>query len=215
MIIKWLGHSCFLLTNEDGDKLIIDPYDSYVGKEMSKVGADVAVVSHNHKDHCAVNIVQNLQRVIDKEGEFWYNKINIKTLYRYHDNKGGTLRGKTLITKIITDGLTLCHLGDIGEDCTTEVVSQIGVCNILFIPVGGRYTIDSIQAKAYVESIKPNIVIPMHYKTKYCVFDIDKIEKFVEKFDKTNILKLQEKQLIVTNENFEKGKLNIILMEIA
>ena len=74
---------------------------------------------------------------------------------------GGNLRGKTLITKIITDGLSLCHLGDIGEFCTEDIVQEIGATDILFIPVGGNYTIDSEQAKMYVEKIKPAIVITM------------------------------------------------------
>jgi L-ascorbate metabolism protein UlaG (beta-lactamase superfamily) len=215
MIINWLGHSCFLITNDNNDTLIIDPYESYVGKEMDKVSSDVVVISHEHKDHCAIQNVNFPKKIIDKMGSFWYNDIKINTFYRYHDNKGGTLRGKTLITKIITNGFHLCHLGDIGEDCSDDIVFQIGKTDILFIPVGGTYTIDSKQAKIYVEKIQPKIVIPMHYKNEYCVFDIDNVEEFLKKLDKANITNYTEKNLLITKEILKKQMLNIILMKLA
>lgn len=215
MIINWLGHSCFLITNDDKASIVIDPYDSYVGKEMGKVAADVVVTSHQHKDHCAIDNVKNPQMIIDTNGDFGYNDIKINTFYRYHDNKGGTLRGKTLITKIITDGITLCHLGDIGEECSDDITSQIGKIDVLFIPVGGTYTIDSTEAKIYVEKLQPKIVIPMHYKNKYCVFDIDGLEEFTKKFNQANIIKNIDQNLLITKEILKKQMFNIFLMQIA
>jgi L-ascorbate metabolism protein UlaG (beta-lactamase superfamily) len=215
MIINWLGHSCFFITNDDKTRIIIDPYDSYVGKSMEKVCADVVCISHKHKDHCAIDNVKNPQMIIDKIGDFCYNNVKINTFYRYHDNRGGTLRGKTLITKIITDEISLCHLGDIGEECSNDIALQIGKIDILFIPVGGTYTIDSKQAKIYVEKLQPKIVIPMHYKNEYCVFDIDSVEEFTKMFDSANIIKATEKNLLITKEKFVKQMFNIILMQLA
>ena len=37
--------------------------------------------------------------------------------------------------------------------------------NILFVPVGGVYTIDPSQALVVIQQINPNIAIPMHYRT--------------------------------------------------
>ncbi len=215
MLINWLGHSCFLLTNDNNDRVLVDPYDSYVGKEMTKVSADVVVLSHGHKDHSAVENVISPQIIIDKMGKFCYNNIKINTFYRYHDNKGGDLRGKTLITTIKTDGLNICHLGDIGEDCTDDIASSIGNTDILLIPVGGTYTIDSKQAKVYVDKLKPNIVIPMHYKNSFCVFDIDGVDNFTALFDKKVIIKNTTKDLLITKETLKTSKPNIILMQLA
>ncbi|HKL73392.1 MAG TPA: MBL fold metallo-hydrolase, partial [Clostridia bacterium] len=121
MVIKWLGHSCFLISNDEATTILTDPYDSYVGRKMPKVSADVVITSHSHKDHSAINNVNSYKKVIDNIGEYCYNDIKIITFCRNHDNMGGNLRGKTLITKIITDGLSLCHLGDIGEFCTEDI----------------------------------------------------------------------------------------------
>ena len=55
--------------------------------------------------------------------------------------------------------------------------------NVLLIPVGGTYTIDAEMAKEYVDRIMPDIVIPMHYRTKDCKLDIDKVDEFLKLFD--------------------------------
>ena len=51
MVIQWLGHSCFKLTESTGTTVVTDPYDSYIGYKMEPVTADVVTISHNHKDH--------------------------------------------------------------------------------------------------------------------------------------------------------------------
>ncbi|GAI21058.1 unnamed protein product, partial [marine sediment metagenome] len=48
MIIKWLGHACFLITSEEGLKVITDPYTVGGGINYSPIKevADIVVVSH-------------------------------------------------------------------------------------------------------------------------------------------------------------------------
>ena len=40
------------------------------------------------------------------------------------------------------------------------------IVDILIIPVGGTYTIDSKDAVSVVQAIEPSIVIPMHYQAQ-------------------------------------------------
>ncbi|NCQ53670.1 MAG: MBL fold metallo-hydrolase, partial [Caldiserica bacterium] len=44
---------------------------------------------------------------------------------------------------------------------------ELSDVNILLIPVGSVFTIGPEEAWEVVNQLKPNIVIPMHYKTKY------------------------------------------------
>jgi L-ascorbate metabolism protein UlaG (beta-lactamase superfamily) len=74
-------------------------------------------------------------------------------------------------------------LGDIGQDCEPEIIDALLPVNVLLIPVGGNYTIDSEMAKEYVDRIMPDIVIPMHYRSKGCKIDIDKVDGFLDLFD--------------------------------
>ena len=63
------------------------------------------------------------------------------------------------------DNITLVHLGDLGHKLTEEQLQLLENVDVLFIPVGGVYTIDPHTAASVVAEIEPSIVIPMHYKT--------------------------------------------------
>ena len=82
----------------------------------------------------------------------------------YHDNENGFSRGKNAAFVVEIEGLTFCHLGDLGHDLNDEQVKAIGKVDVLMIPVGGTYTINGEQAKKIVEKLKPRLhVFPMHY----------------------------------------------------
>ena len=81
------------------------------------------------------------------------------------------------------DGIDVCHLGDLGEECSSALIDELLPVNVLLIPVGGTYTIDAEMAKEYVDRIMPEVVIPMHYRDKGCKLDIDKVDAFLNLFD--------------------------------
>jgi len=66
MRVKWLGHSCFLITSRGGLRVITDPYAVGGGINYSpiKETADVVVVSHGHDDHSNVSAVQGKPEVV-------------------------------------------------------------------------------------------------------------------------------------------------------
>ena len=53
MVIKWLGHSCFLITSKKGVRIVTDPYAVGGGINYSPIRetADVVLVSHGHADN--------------------------------------------------------------------------------------------------------------------------------------------------------------------
>ena len=97
----------------------------------------------------------------------------------FHDPKQGALRGENIIFKIKMDGITICHLGDLGEPCTASLLQKIGEVDILLLPVGGKYTIDAMEAKNLAKSVSPKAIIPMHYKPIDGGLDIAPIENFL------------------------------------
>ncbi len=81
------------------------------------------------------------------------------------------------------------------------------------IPVGGKYTIDSEQAKEYVDRIMPSIVIPMHYKTKGLDLDIDKPDSFLDMFDEEEVEYLEDSEIELTRDDLTEDVTKVILME--
>lgn len=178
MKIQYLGHSSFLFTSGDGTRVVTDPYKG-IGYPFPKVCADVVTVSHGHYDHCAVSSVGGDPAVLSAEGEYRVGGWRFTAIRSYHDDVHGRKRGSNLIFRMEADGLILCHLGDVGERCDEEKVRLIGRPDVLFVPVGGNYTIDGAAACEYVRMLRPRFAVPMHYKTPDLTIDIDGPEAFL------------------------------------
>lgn len=212
MKIQWLGHSSFRLTESTGASVITDPFDpSAVGYGMAYLPCDAITSSHGHSDHNNFRGVKGNPVIINQAGTFDVNGIKIHSVLSNHDPEDGALRGKNLIYEFRLDGVSVCHMGDIGEPCTPELVEQLIPVNILLLPVGGNFTIDAEQAKEYVDHIMPDVVIPMHYKTKHTDYDIDKVDNFLRLFESDVIVEESGDTLEFDRYDFDGDSTRIIV----
>jgi L-ascorbate metabolism protein UlaG (beta-lactamase superfamily) len=213
MKIQYLGHSCFKLTESTGISVVTDPYQG-IGYELPKgITATAVTVSHNHFDHNNIVAIDGNPTILRREGFFDLGGVEITGIKSYHDEEGGSLRGENLIYKFRMDGLDICHLGDLGEECSAELLELLLPVNILLIPVGGKYTIDSERAKEYVDQLMPEIVIPMHYKTKSSDIDVEKAQAFLDEFDEEDVDVCHKDELEFSREDLTEEKTKVILME--
>jgi len=182
MKIKWLGHACFLITSGGGLRVITDPYAVGEGISYSpiKETADVVVVSHDHGDHNNVSVVQGKPEVVQGSGTKTAKGIRFKGVATSHDASQGQQRGLNTVFCFTIDDLTLCHLGDLGHVLSPGQVTEIGAVDILFVPVGGFFTIDAIVASQVCDQLKPRLAIPMHFKTPRCAYPIAGVEDFLK-----------------------------------
>ncbi len=213
MKIQYLGHSCFKLTESTGTTVIVDPYKG-IGYELP-VGltADAVTASHDHYDHNNVGAIGGNPTVIADDGFFELPGVEITGIKSYHDDEGGARRGENVIFKFRMDGLDICHMGDIGEECSAELLELLLPVNVLLIPVGGNYTIDAEQAKEYVDRIMPDVVIPMHYKTRNLNIDIDKAQGFLDLFEDEDVDVCHKDVLEFNRDDLTEENTKIILME--
>ncbi len=214
MKIEWLGHSCFKLTESTGTTIVTDPFDKeIVGFDMTKTTADVVTCSHQHKDHNAIVRIDGEPLVLSECG-FWEVKgVDISSVLSYHDDRLGKKRGENKIFKFRMDGVDLCHMGDIGEDCTVRLADGIGSVNVLMIPVGGNYTIDAKQAKKYVDLMMPDVVIPMHFKTSKSAVDIEKLDEFIDLFDEEQIRRINGQSIEFDRAHFDSDSTVVIVFD--
>jgi len=203
MKIKWLGHSSFLIESERGIKIITDPFDETLGYKLPRIKVNIVTVSHEHFDHNYVRGVKGrpvvFKGLVNRES----HKMEFRGISSYHDSVYGGQRGLNTIFVIKTDGLNLCHLGDLGHVLDSDKLTEIGRVDILFIPVGGFYTIDSSQAIQIIKEIKPKIAIPMHYKTEAIKFSIDPVEVFLS--DKDNVQRLESNEFEIKEDTLPKN----------
>lgn len=171
MEISYLGHSSFKIRSK-GIVVITDPFDpEKVGLPYPGQKADIVVVSHDHFDHNFLQAVKgpvNREEVfvIDQPGEYETGGVEVRSVRTFHDDKQGEKRGNSLISVMRVEEMFVVHLGDLGHELTDKMVEEIGIVDVLLVPVGGEYTIDAEKAGTVVSQLEPRVVIPMHYWTE-------------------------------------------------
>ncbi|NIM04270.1 MAG: MBL fold metallo-hydrolase [Armatimonadetes bacterium] len=185
MKIRYLGHASFLITSQDGTRIQFDPYepggfDGAVAYGPFQEPADIVVVSHEHADHGYVQAVPGNPQVVKGPASQTLRGIEFNRHPAYHDTSRGTERGENVITSCRVDGVTLCHLGDLGHVLSDEEVKQIGEIGVLMIPVGGIFTLNAAQATQVLQNLAPRICIPMHYRTSKVGFPIAPVDEFLK-----------------------------------
>jgi L-ascorbate metabolism protein UlaG (beta-lactamase superfamily) len=178
--IRWHGHSCFEITNDI--TLVIDPHDGRsIGIPAPSVTGDIILVTHDHYDHNSVkNVEKPESKIVTDERKRTIDNVVIQGIPAFHDAVQGQRRGKIVLYKFVYDDITFCHLGDLGHELDEKTIQQIGAVDILFIPVGGTYTIDADQAWNIIRKLKPKIVIPMHYRIEGLSLPIAGVDQFLE-----------------------------------
>ena len=189
MKIKWLGHACFLITSDGGLRVITDPYAVGGGINYSPIRetADVVAVSHDHSDHNNVGTVQGKPEVVKGTGTKTAKGVQFRGVATSHDTSQGKQRGPNTVFCFTIDDIRLCHLGDLGHVLSPAQVTEIGAVDILFVPVGGFFTIDAAVASRVYDQLKPKVVIPMHFKTPECGYTIGGVDDFLR--SKKNVRK--------------------------
>jgi len=175
MRIRFLGHSCFLITSNRGITILTDPYNKNIGYSLPSVRPDIITISHYHFDHNAFSRAEGKPRVIKRTSDFFEEhvinikgeSITFKGFPTYHDTSLGKKKGPNTVFVWDMDGLNMCHLGDLGHPLSEKEYEAMGNITVLFIPVGGLTTIGAKEASDIVARISPKFVFPMHFKTEY------------------------------------------------
>ena len=206
MDINWLGHSCFRIRGRQA-AIVTDPYPPDLGYSLGKLTADIVTVSHQHPSHSYVQGVGGEPRLVKGPGEYEIKGVLIIGIPTFHDGEGGKKRGRNTVYVMEVDGMTVCHLGDLGQALAAEQVEEIGDVHVLLLPVGGVSTIDAPMAAGVIRQIEPKVVIPMHYKTPALSRELGTVEAFlkemgIERIESQPKLTLTLSSLPITTQVF-------------
>ena len=176
MQITWYGHSCFLLTADNGYSILTDPCDRETGYELHDIVCDAVTVSHDHHDHNCLSSVAGSPLVIRTPGEHTAGELKVTGFSSYHDDQLGANRGENIVFLYLIDGLKVLHLGDLGHMLSDDIIAEIGAVDVLLAPIGGVFTINAKTATALADQLKAKVLIPMHYKTPALHFNVEGLE---------------------------------------
>jgi len=108
-------------------------------------------VSHQHPSHSYVRGIGGDPREVIRPGEYEISGVLIIGVATFHDAVGGKTRGKNTVYLMEVDGVSICHLGDLGHVLTAEQVEEM-----------------------------PKAVVPMHYKTPALSRKLEPVSEFLK-----------------------------------
>lgn len=166
-IIVFHGHACFEIVDSEEKRIVIDPHDGgSIGLPKPRTKADAVLVTHNHFDHNAVEVVLKPggeKHIMRKSDFLVLGKYRARGVEAYHDPYKGRIRGKVIMYVINIDGTKFLHVGDLGHVLHEDHLRAIGSVDIAMVPVGGTFTIGPEEAAEVLRALQPKAFIPMHY----------------------------------------------------
>lgn len=150
----------------DADVIFIthEHYDHFDIKSINKViKNDTIIVVPNSMIEKVSNLFEHYEILgVDPDKEYNIFDFKFKTIRSYNnDKKFHPKENNWLGYLVYLDNYSYYIMGD--SDDTTDARSV--KCDVLFVPIGGTYTMDGKEAAVLTNFIKPKIVVPIHYKT--------------------------------------------------
>ncbi len=179
MKLIWHGHSCFEMDFKGGPRVIADPFDEKVGYPVCRAEADVVTNSHAHMDHNYIAELGGNFARLNRPGRFAFEDLTITGVKSFHDAEGGAKRGPNIIYIYEAEGLRVAHLGDLGHMPDDAQFAALSNLDVMLIPIGGFYTIDTGTAAEIIRRAKPRVAVAMHFLTPAMKFPISDEAQFV------------------------------------
>ena len=148
----------------DADIIFIthDHYDHFNIESINKIKKEDSIIVIPTIMYNEVKELFNEDRIIKVEpnNNYVIDGIVVEVIPSYNINKKFHPRENNYVGYIVTlDNVRYYVMGD--TDAIEEAKSVD--CDILFIPIGGTYTMDYNEASMLTNEIKPSIVVPTHY----------------------------------------------------
>jgi len=201
MQIKWHGHSCFEISNNEVS-ILIDPHDGKsIGIKPPTSQANIVLITHNHYDHNASRIVKGEKKVAScMEGVESIDGVEVSGYISYHDEEGGQLRGSNIIYKFTLDGISVCHCGDLGDLPPNEVMESIRGVDIIFVPIGEVMTIPLRKLHSFFDAVEPKIIVPMHYRVGGLTLPLGTLDEFLKDVPSESVIYVGNEVELVDEE---------------
>ena len=181
--VKVLVHACVRMESTSPKRVIyVDPYMLTDAPH----DADIIFVTHSHGDHFSADDIAKVAngktvlvsvatcRKLAKNAGFKGDRfvcvspgqkvvvrgIAAEAVPAYNVGKNFHVKANGWVGYVITlDGERVYVMGDTDVNDDVRKVQT----DILCVPIGGKYTMDMFEAAAYVNEVKPALVIPLHY----------------------------------------------------
>jgi len=169
--IEYKGANSVVLSTKKAT-IVTDPKLSVAG--LKDVSVKDAIVLATEERFVVED--DSTRLVIEGPGEYGVANFDIRGVaaQRHLDSESDPKR--STIYRLETGGLRIALIGNIYEKLTEDQYEEIGVIDVLIIPVGGNgYTLDPVGAVAITRQISPKVVIPVHYAEPGLTYEVPQL----------------------------------------
>ncbi len=191
MEIRFLGHSCFELT-EGETRVLIDPFltgNPKAAVEASEPNPTHIFLTHGHGDHWGdvVDIakrtgaqcvaIKELATELEEQGvesvsdpnlggavDFEGGWVRLVPAWHTSTTPGGTVNTPAGLVIRLGDKIVY-HLGDTALFSDLELIARRNPIDVALMCIGGYYTMDRHDAVTAARLVRARTVIPCHYDT--------------------------------------------------
>lgn len=205
MKIKYINHSCFLVTLNDGTEIVFDPFVSSKEARNEIKNKDYVFITHLHNDHFgSINDVYSKDKttcvafveaasILNELGYKNCECLNYGGCYKQENfelhmvkalhsssiskNRQIVYAGEPCGYVLKADNEVLYYTGDTDIFLDMKLICDYFKPTIILMCVGGKYTLDIDKAIYATEHLlSANLLIPMHYSTfKEINVDLEKL----------------------------------------
>ncbi len=192
MKLRYFSHSSFLITLDNGLRLLIDPFlDNNPTSPVtaSEVEAEYILLTHGHGDHLGdtLQIAKRCNSLCICENELASYLLS-KGLQAHNMHIGGSYSfdfGRVKLTQAWHSSVTpdneccgaatgiiisvqdkvIYHMGDTGIFLDLKLIGELNPVDYLLVPIGDNFTMGIDDAVKACSFVNPKTAIPMHYNT--------------------------------------------------
>ena len=159
MDITWYGFSCFRL-RERRVTAICDPLSrKATGIQLPKMQADIVTISNDSSAQVQdTGVGGGEPKILSSPGDYEVKQVLVTGL---STSLNGT---RNVVFFLDFDGLTVGHLGDLGQVPAGVGGEELGDIDVLLAPVSGPQIPDVSRIAEVISQLDPRIVVPMQYR---------------------------------------------------
>ncbi len=170
--IDYVGHSTFLIESQKGVRIATD-FNDYV---KPAVIPEIVTMNRAHNTHYTNFPDAGIRHVLrgwNPEGGVKLHDVTLEDVRvrnvptNIRDWQGGADEFGNSIFIFEMNGLCIAHLGHLHHTLSLKQLAQIGVMDVVLVPVDGSYTLDLPGMVEVLKALKAPLMIPMHYFSSY------------------------------------------------
>lgn len=170
--IEYKGANSVVLATKKAT-IVTDPKLSLVGLKDATTKDAIILAT---EDRFIAN-ADSAKLVLEGPGEYGVADFDIRGVAAQRHLDAETDPKRSTIYRIEAGSLRIGLIGNVYEKLSEDQYEQLGVIDILIIPVGGNgYTLDPVGAAAITRQVGPKVVVPVHYADEALKYEVPQLE---------------------------------------